>query len=268
MDGVEAGGDQVLADGLGVDLGQEVLDLGVGRRGDPREDGIGVVVAGLDALEIEDREAAEARQLPGHPRVDDGIHGGGEDRDGELDPGERPGPGPRRPARSCRCRARATRPRSHTSAGWCRPWSGRRGATRRPMPPPRSGSPGSARSRGPPVPPHAWAACGRESTSGHVSAGRPGLVTSPGCAVTVEGQLEPARPDPDPRGRRGSARSRSGSPARRPRGGPRRSTATWRASCSTDSCGSASGPTRIANTAAVTIASYEGSWKALTRSRS
>ena len=40
---------------------------------------------------------------PAKPGVDDGVHRGGEDRDGELDAGEGLGRGRRRPARSCRC---------------------------------------------------------------------------------------------------------------------------------------------------------------------
>ena len=47
-----------------------------------------VVVARLDALEVEDRDAAQARQLAGEADVDDGIHGGREDRDAQAQAGE------------------------------------------------------------------------------------------------------------------------------------------------------------------------------------
>ena len=82
------GGDQVLADRLLVDLAEQVLDVAVGGGGDSLEDRVGVVVAGLDALEVEDREAAEAGQRAGHPGVDDGVHRGGEDRDRQVDAAE------------------------------------------------------------------------------------------------------------------------------------------------------------------------------------
>ena len=81
MDGLEPGCDQVLADRLQVDLGEELLDVAVGRGGDPLQDGVGVVVAGLDAFEVEDRETAETGELAGHPDIDDGVHRGGQDRD-------------------------------------------------------------------------------------------------------------------------------------------------------------------------------------------
>ena len=89
VDRLEPGRDQVLADRLQVDLGEELLDVAVGCGGDPLQDGVGVVVAGLDALEVEDRETAETRELAGHPHVDDGVHRGGQDRDLERDAAER-----------------------------------------------------------------------------------------------------------------------------------------------------------------------------------
>ncbi len=91
VDLVESPGDEVLAHRLQVGLGEEGLDVGIRRRGDLAEQLVRVVVAGLDALEIEDRETAESPELPGEPGIDDGVHGGREDRDGEIDAGERLG---------------------------------------------------------------------------------------------------------------------------------------------------------------------------------
>ncbi len=88
VDLLDPAGDQLLADRRGVGLGEDRLDLGVGGGGDPLEDRGRVVVAGLDALEVEDGEAAEAGEHAGAPGVDDGVHGGGEDRDAERDAGE------------------------------------------------------------------------------------------------------------------------------------------------------------------------------------
>ena len=87
----------------------------VGRGGDPLEDLGRVVVARLDALEVEDREPAEARQLAGRaarprrrpsPRRAPGCRGRCRRTTGR---------GRRRRDRSCRCPARARRPRSRTS---------------------------------------------------------------------------------------------------------------------------------------------------------
>ncbi len=64
------------------------MDVVVGRRGDPGQDGIGIVVTGLDALEVEDRQATEAGQLGGQADVDDGVHRRGDDRDGQVDPAQ------------------------------------------------------------------------------------------------------------------------------------------------------------------------------------
>ena len=60
----------------------------VGGGDDPVQDLGRVLVAELDALEVEDREAAEARQLAREAHVRDGVHGGGEDRDLEADAAE------------------------------------------------------------------------------------------------------------------------------------------------------------------------------------
>ena len=81
-------GDQLLADRLLVDLAEQLLDVAVGGGRQPLEDRVGVVVAGLDALEIEDREATEAGQRTGQPGVDDRIHRGSQDRDRQVDAAE------------------------------------------------------------------------------------------------------------------------------------------------------------------------------------
>ena len=91
MDLVEPPRDEVLADRLLVGLGEERLDVAVGGRRDPLEDRVRIVVARLDTLEVEDRQAAEPRQRAGHPRVDDGVHRRGEDRDRQVDAAERLG---------------------------------------------------------------------------------------------------------------------------------------------------------------------------------
>src|SRR5688500_9761858 len=57
------------------------MDLVFRGRGDAGENLIGFVVAGLDSLEIQDGETAQAGQLAGEASVDDRVHRGGEDRD-------------------------------------------------------------------------------------------------------------------------------------------------------------------------------------------
>ena len=88
MDRVESGRDEVLADRLLIDLREERLDVRVRGRGDALEDAVRIVVAGLHALEVQDRQAAEPGQLPRQPRVDHGVHRGREDGDPELDAAE------------------------------------------------------------------------------------------------------------------------------------------------------------------------------------
>ena len=89
VDLLDPPGDELLADRGRVGLGQEVLDLVVGRGGDALEDRVGLVVAGLDALEVQDREAAESGQLAGEPGVDHRVHRRREHGDRERDAGER-----------------------------------------------------------------------------------------------------------------------------------------------------------------------------------
>ena len=57
------------------------MDLIVGRCGYPRQDGIGILVANLDALQVEDGQAAQAGELARKSRVDDRIHRRRQDRD-------------------------------------------------------------------------------------------------------------------------------------------------------------------------------------------
>ena len=91
MDRLDPRRDQVLADGLSVGLGKDVVDIGIGCRGDPLEHLVGIVEPSLDPLEIEDGQAAEPCQLPGHPRIDDRVHRRGEDGDRQVDAAERLG---------------------------------------------------------------------------------------------------------------------------------------------------------------------------------
>src|SRR5581483_1063471 len=55
---------------------------------DTPEDVIRLVVAGLDSLEIEDRETAEPGERGGEADVDDRVHRRGEDRDRERQSAE------------------------------------------------------------------------------------------------------------------------------------------------------------------------------------
>ena len=83
--------DQVLAHRLGVDAlhlrGRDLLGL----LGDPLELARGVVVAGPDALEVEDGEPAEVAEDAGGLGRDDAVHGRGEQRQVEAVRTERPG---------------------------------------------------------------------------------------------------------------------------------------------------------------------------------
>ena len=49
------------------------------------EDGLRILVAAIEALEVEDADAAKLGEGGGGADVDDGIHGRGEDRKLELD---------------------------------------------------------------------------------------------------------------------------------------------------------------------------------------
>ena len=65
------------------------MDLIIGRRGDARDDGVGILEPRLHALEVQDGEPAEPRQLAGEAGVDDGVHRGREDGDLERQATER-----------------------------------------------------------------------------------------------------------------------------------------------------------------------------------
>ena len=196
--------------GCRVGLGEERLDLVVGRGRDPLEDLVRVVVAGLDALEVEDREAAEPRERAGEPGVDDGVHRRRQDRDRQRRCRRTSGRGRRRPARSCRCRAPARRPRSRRSGGSCRPSSGRRAAGRRVDGSDRGGRFGSRRSL-PSWPPHGGLLWCRESTSAQLR-----LPDARSRRGRRRASVRTSRRAPGRTGRRGCARSRSDSRARRP----------------------------------------------------
>ena len=92
VDLLEPARDEVLADRLaGRPRRGARWTSSSGAVGDPLEDRVGIVVAGLDALEVQDREPAEAGQLAGQPGIDDRVHRRGEDRDREVDAAERLG---------------------------------------------------------------------------------------------------------------------------------------------------------------------------------
>ena len=84
-------GDQLRLDRLAVDLlhlpGRQLLR----QRGDPLELLLGVLVAREDALEVEDRQAAEPADDAGRLGRDDAVHRGGQHRQLELVGTELPG---------------------------------------------------------------------------------------------------------------------------------------------------------------------------------
>ncbi len=71
-----------------VRLGEQRLDLVVGRGGDPRQDRVGLVVACLDTLQVEDRDTTQTSQLTREPDVDDGVHGRRQHRDAQVQASE------------------------------------------------------------------------------------------------------------------------------------------------------------------------------------
>ena len=83
LDAGNAGGDGLVVDGRGVDFLEEGGDLVVGGVGDLLEDGVGVFVAAVNALDVEHAEAAKFVHFDGHRGVDDAVHGGGDEGDGE-----------------------------------------------------------------------------------------------------------------------------------------------------------------------------------------
>ena len=80
--------DQVLAHGPRVGLGEDVVDIASGAVAMRTEHRHGVLVARLDALQVQHRQAAEPGQLTRRPCVDDRVHRRREDGDGEIDAGE------------------------------------------------------------------------------------------------------------------------------------------------------------------------------------
>ena len=67
------------------------MHLVVRGRSDRGEDSAWVVIARLNALEVQDRQTAETGELTGQPGVHDGVHCRREDRNRQRDPGERLG---------------------------------------------------------------------------------------------------------------------------------------------------------------------------------
>ena len=182
----------------------------------PREDRVGLLVARLDALEVEDREPAEAASSPATRGVDDGVHRRREDRDRER-----------------RCRrtsdARSTSAGSMVSVPGAsetssKPYVGRMPVDLR-MEARRCAAPSgvcvvAVRSI-------TWPSCAASLWA----ALAPSLpaATRLGRGPAAGGQLaEPARALRVRRGRRGCARWPSGSRARRPPGAPRRPGASAR----------------------------------------
>ncbi len=74
LDLADSGGDQLRLDRLGVDLLHPLRRLLLGQAGDLLELALGVLVAGKDAFEVEDAEAAEAAELDRDLRRDDAVH--------------------------------------------------------------------------------------------------------------------------------------------------------------------------------------------------
>ena len=91
LDLLDAPGDQLGLDGLLVDLLHRARGRVVGQRGDAVELLVGVLVAGLDALEVEHGETAELAHGDGEAGVDHAVHGGGEARELERVLAELPG---------------------------------------------------------------------------------------------------------------------------------------------------------------------------------
>ena len=83
--------DQLRLDGLRVDLLHQPRRLAGRCRRDPGELLVGVLVAGPDALEVEDAESTEAVDQRRGPRADDAVHRRGEERQLEAVGAEVPG---------------------------------------------------------------------------------------------------------------------------------------------------------------------------------
>ncbi len=80
LDLLDALGDELRLDGLLVDLLHRARRRVVGERRDAVELLVGVLIAGLDALEVEHGEAAELAHGDGEGGIDHAVHGRGEAR--------------------------------------------------------------------------------------------------------------------------------------------------------------------------------------------
>ena len=99
--------DQLLLDGLLVDLLHLPRGLVAVERGDALELGLRVLVAGPDALEVQDREAAELADDAGRLRRDDAVHRRREQRELEAVRARASTRCRRRRGRACAARARS-----------------------------------------------------------------------------------------------------------------------------------------------------------------
>ncbi len=91
LDLFDAPGDELLFDGLLVDLLHGAGRRLLGQRGDAVELLVGVLVAGLYALEVEHGEAAELAHGDGEGRVDHAVHGRGKAGERQGERAELPG---------------------------------------------------------------------------------------------------------------------------------------------------------------------------------
>ncbi len=76
----DAVADELFFNRLFIDLLHESGHFGVGHFSDFFEDFIRVFIAGLDAVEVQDSEAAELVQVGNDFNIDDGVHRGGHER--------------------------------------------------------------------------------------------------------------------------------------------------------------------------------------------
>ncbi len=88
LDFLDAARHDVFLDGLRVNLLEEGGDLVPAGGGDFIEHLVRVLVAGLDAVQVEDGETAELAHADGHAHVHDAVHGGSDDGDLEGEPGD------------------------------------------------------------------------------------------------------------------------------------------------------------------------------------
>ena len=82
-------GDQLVAHRLLVGLGEDVRGRLSGLRGgDPLDDRRGVLVARVEALEVDEGDATVAAHAHREVGIGDGVHGGRQERDLEAEPAE------------------------------------------------------------------------------------------------------------------------------------------------------------------------------------